>query len=194
MNTKPIILASGSPQRKTLLARLGINFSIHAPDIDETAQAGESASALVTRLAETKATAIAGQFQNALIIGSDQVAELNGRILGKPGSHANAVSQLSQCSGRTVTFHTGLCVLDTENNHREIDDVLFDVKFRKLSTDQIERYVSAEQPYDSAGSFKSEALGITLFESLNGTDPTALIGLPLIRLTTMLANRGLILP
>jgi MAF protein len=189
----PIILASSSPYRKELLGRLGLDFTTVSPDIDETAQPGEQPEALVERLAEHKARA-AGETHNGLIIGSDQVATVDDEILGKPGSHYNAVAQLTQLSGKHVIFHTGLCLLDTRHHELQLDVVPFKVKFRELTGEQIERYLQAEQPYDCAGSFKSEGLGITLFEKMLGDDPTALIGLPLIRLTAMLGNAGVVLP
>jgi len=189
----PLVLASSSPYRKELLDRLGVAYTSISPDIDETALPGETPDALVERLAEQKARAV-GERHQGLIIGSDQVATIDNEILGKPGSHEHAVEQLSRLSGNHVTFHTGLCLLDTAHHEAQIDVVPFTVQFRALSAEQIERYLHAEQPYNCAGSFKSEGLGITLFEKMAGDDPTALIGLPLMRLTTMLRNAEFDIP
>jgi len=196
MNTAislPVVLASTSPFRKELLQRLGITFTTAAPDVDESPLADETPEALVRRLAEAKARAI-GQSCQGLIIGSAQVATTGCDILGKPGTHAHATEQLRALSGRRVTFHTGLCMLNSISNEAQVDVIPFRVQFRPLDEGQIERYLQADQPYNCAGSFKSEGLGITLFESMDGDDPSALIGLPLIRLTTMLARAGLVLP
>jgi septum formation protein len=189
----PLVLASTSPFRKELLQRLGIPFTTATPDVDESSQPGESPDKLVRRLSEAKARAV-GRTHAGLIIGSDQVATTGKDILGKPGSHERAVKQLQQLAGRAVTFHTGLCLLDTTAGTAQVDVVPFRVEFRQLDNSQIERYLRKEQPYNCAGSFKSEALGITLFTRMQGDDPTALIGLPLIRLTDMLARAGIILP
>jgi MAF protein len=191
--SRRIILASTSPFRKELLTRLGLSFETASPDVDETRRENESAMALVRRLSEAKARAI-GASQPGLVIGSDQVATLGDMVLGKPGSHERAVEQLRQLSGHAVTFQTGLCLLDSENNTQQLDVVPFTVHFRKLDEAQIERYLRHDQPYNCAGSFKSEGLGITLFERMEGDDPSALIGLPLIRLTAMLENAGVVLP
>ena len=191
--TPPLVLASTSPFRKQLLARLGIGFQTVAPDVDETALPGETPVDLVTRLAVAKARAV-GNTRQGLIIGSDQVATTGSDILGKPGNHERAAAQLAYLSGRRVTFHTGLCLLNSANGDLQTDEVPYHVVFRTLAADQIERYLRAEQPYNCAGSFKSEGLGITLFERMEGEDPTALIGLPLIRLTRMLALAGIDLP
>ena len=188
-----VVLASTSPFRRELLQRLGITFTAAAPDVDETPHAGDTPDARVRRLAEAKARAV-GQSCDGLIIGSDQVATTGSDVLGKPGTHARAAEQLRGLSGRLVTFHTGLCLLDTVCNAVQVDAIPFRVQFRQLDEERIERYLQADQPYNCAGSFKSEGLGITLFEHMDGTDPTALIGLPLIRLTTMLASAGLVLP
>lgn len=196
MNTsssKAVVLASSSPFRKQLLQRIGIDFETAAPEVDETPLPGEPPAELVKRLSEAKARAI-GKSRQGLIIGSDQVATIGDDILGKPGSHENAVAQLRKLSGNLVTFQTGLCLLDSTTNETQIDIIPFRVQFRKLDEQQIERYLCADQPYSCAGSFKSEGLGITLFERMQGDDPTALIGLPLIRLTSMLAQAGLVLP
>jgi septum formation protein len=185
-----LILASTSPFRRKLLARLGLPFTVRAPEVDETRQPGEEAPALVARLAEWKAQAIARQEPAALVIGSDQAAVLAGEIVGKPGDHERAVAQLRRASGRTVTFYTGLCLLDSASNQRQVTVEVFQVAFRRLTAEMIEGYLRREQPYQCAGSFKSEGLGIALFERLEGDDPTSLIGLPLIRLTRMLEAAG----
>lgn len=185
-----LILASTSPFRRELLARLGLPFAVRPPEVDETRQPGEEAPALVARLAEWKAQAIARQEPAALVIGSDQAAVLAGEIVGKPGDHERAVAQLRRASGRTVTFYTGLCLLDSASNQRQVTVEVFQVAFRQLTAEMIEGYLRREQPYQCAGSFKSEGLGIALFERLEGDDPTSLIGLPLIRLTRMLEAAG----
>ena len=189
----PLVLASTSPFRRELLQRLGIPFTTAAPAVDELPLPGETPAQLVQRLSESKARAV-GKTHAGLIIGSDQVATTGQDILGKPGSHERAVQQLQQLAGKTVTFHTGLCLLDTTKDTAQVDVVPFSVEFRQLDTTQIERYLRREQPYNCAGSFKSEALGITLFTRMRGDDPPALIGLPLIRLTDMLAAAGITLP
>lgn len=186
-----IVLASTSPYRKELLQRLGLPFETAAPDLDETRLADEPPQALVARLAEEKAKAVARNYSDSLIIGSDQVAVLDNEVLGKPGNHDKAVLQLSKASGKAVTFYTGLCLYNTTSNHLQVDVVPFNVFFRKLSQNQIENYLNAEQPYDCAGSFKSEGLGVALFERMEGEDPSALIGLPLIRLCRMLEQEGI---
>ena len=191
--TAEVTLASTSPFRRELLERLGIPFATAAPDVNETPQANETPETLVRRLSEDKARAVAASHRG-LIIGSDQVATTGNNILGKPGTHQRAFEQLQGLSGKRVTFHTGLCLLNTETGEAQLDVIPFIVKFRQLGDDRIERYLQQEQPYNCAGSFKSEGLGITLFEYMEGTDPTALIGLPLIRLTSMLARAGVILP
>ncbi len=185
-----LILASTSPFRRELLARLGLPFAVRSPEVDETRQPGEEAPALVARLAEWKAQAVARQEPAALVIGSDQVAVLAGEIVGKPGDHERAVAQLRRASGQTVTFYTGLCLLDSASNQRQVTVEVFQVAFRQLTAEMIEGYLRREQPYQCAGSFKSEGLGIALFERLEGDDPTSLIGLPLIRLTRMLEAAG----
>ena len=189
----PVVLASTSPFRKELLQRLGITFTTAAPDVDESPLAGETPDTLVRRLAEAKARAV-GQSCTGLIIGSDQVATTGSDILGKPGTHTRAAEQLRGLSGRLVTFHTGLCLLDSSSDTAQVDVIPFRVQFRQLGEGQIERYLQADQPYNCAGSFKSEGLGITLFEHMDGDDPTALIGLPLIRTAALLRRAGLQLP
>ncbi|MEE8429140.1 MAG: Maf family nucleotide pyrophosphatase [Gammaproteobacteria bacterium] len=189
-----IVLASGSRYRRELLQRLGIPFETLSPEVDETRQAGESAQVLVQRLSAAKAFAGGRRHNTAWVIGSDQVAVIDDEILGKPGSHARAKSQLRRLSGERVTFLTGLCLLDAASGNMQSDVIPFHVVFRKLDDDQIERYLRYEQPYDCAGSFRSEGRGIALFARMEGDDPTALIGLPLIRLTEMLTKAGVILP
>lgn len=188
-----ITLASTSPFRKELLERLGIEFDTAAPDVDETSLEGELTEALVKRLSEDKARAVAAT-HSGLIIGSDQVATTGNDILGKPGTHERARDQLRNLSGKRVTFHTGLCLLNADTGEAQVEVVPFVVQFRQLTDEQIERYLQHDQPYNCAGSFKSEGLGITLFERMDGEDPSALVGLPLIRLTTMLAQAGVVLP
>jgi MAF protein len=191
---RTLVLASTSPFRKALLDKLGVHFETCSPDIDETRTAGESAEALVMRLAESKARAGAKAYPNALVIGSDQVAVCEGEILGKPGSHEKAREQLARLSGKQVIFYTGLCLYDTAGGSARVDMVPYQVAFRALNEAQIERYLKADQPYNCAGSFKSEDLGISLFESMQGEDPNALIGLPLIRLVSWLNDAGIEIP
>ena len=190
----PIVLASTSPYRRELLQRLKLEFQCAAPNTSEEQLEGESAPEMVQRLALAKAESLAIHHPQALLIGSDQVACLDGNILGKPGVHQNAIAQLTACSGKQVEFHTGLCLLNTAENSRQIDDVIFTVEFRGLEPTEIERYLEAEKPYDCAGSFKSEGQGISLFKRLLGDDPTALMGLPLIRLCEMLRLTGMKIP
>lgn len=191
---QPLILASSSPYRRELLTRLRQPFSWANPAIDETPQSGESADALVRRLAEAKARALSTQYPNHLIIGSDQAAVLGEQILGKPHTYERARQQLLAASGTSVTFLTGLALLDSATGHCQVDATLFTVHFRPLSETQICRYLEAEQPYDCAGSFKAEGLGISLFRATEGEDNTSLIGLPLIRLVSMLNNAGVSIP
>jgi len=190
MKPPALVLGSTSPYRRELLARLGLAFEVDAPDVDEHVLPGEAPDALVRRLAEAKARAVAARHPGALVIGSDQVAVLDGVILGKPGDHARAMQQLRAASGKTVLFQTGLCLFDDRNGSAQVDVVPFRVVFRTLSDAQIENYLRRERPYNCAGSFKSEGLGISLFQRLEGDDPNALIGLPLIRLVDMLAEAG----
>ncbi|WP_444893643.1 Maf family protein [Microbulbifer sp. TRSA001] len=187
----PLILASSSPYRRTLLQQLGIPFQQDSPHIDEAPQAGEAPAALALRLATEKARTLAGRHPKSLIIGSDQVASCDGQILGKPGSRERAIAQLQACNGKKVIFHTGLSLLNSASGEQLGDTETFTVYFRQLSTEQIERYVELEQPYDCAGSFKVEGLGIALFERLEGADLNTLVGLPLIRLTDMLNHFGI---
>jgi len=194
MPAPALILASTSPHRRLLLERLGLPFSTVAPGVDETRSFREPVDVLVRRLSRAKAEAVAATHPGALVIGSDQAAERDGEILGKPGDHATAVAQLKAASGKYMKFHTGLCLWDghTGTCQEYVDQTR--VVFRKLSDDEIERYLKAEKPYDCAGSFKSEGLGITLFEGIESNDPSALIGLPLIILCRFLRNVGLTLP
>lgn len=187
---KNVVLASTSPYRKAILEKLGIEFICVAPEIDETQLANETPEQLVVRLSEQKARAVAKQFPDALIIGSDQVAVVDGKILGKPGNHETAVSQLKRAAGKRVSFLTGLCLFNSASQQSQLDVVPFDVVFRQLTEQQIENYLRIEQPYNCAGSFKSEGLGIVLFERLEGDDPNTLMGLPLIRLVRMLEKEN----
>lgn len=186
-----IVLGSTSPFRKTLLQRLHLDFVCDAPDIDETPRDNEDITDMVVRLSVEKARAIADRHSNALIIGSDQSAVLNGEKLSKPGNFENAVKQLSRASGQKITFQTGLCLLNTATGNIQSTCVPYTVVFRQLTGKMIENYLRKEQPYNCAGSFKSEGLGIALFERFEGDDPNALIGLPLIRLVAFLENEGI---
>lgn len=189
-----LILASSSRYRRELLSRLGLPFESLSPEIDEQPGPGESAATVARRLAREKAQAIARQHPDAVIIGSDQTATIDGsQIIGKPGTHDRAVAQLKSASGKTLTFHTGLCVWQA-GQEPLLDCVPTFVRFRELSDAEIERYLRTEQPYDCAGAAKSEGLGVSLLLSQDGSDPTALIGLPLIRLCDMLRQRGFELP
>lgn len=185
-----IVLASNSPFRKQLLERLHLNFSCDAADIDETPLAGEDIESMVLRLACAKAAAVADRHPHSLIIGSDQSAVINGEKLSKPGNFENAARQLSRASGQKVTFHTGLCLLNTTDGTVQKNCVPYSVVFKELTETMIENYLRKEEPYNCAGSFKSEALGIALFERFEGDDPNALIGLPLIELVNFLGNEG----
>lgn len=188
---KKLVLGSTSPFRKSLLEKFNVPFETAKPDIDETPLPGESPIELVERLAIEKAKAVTAEHSDALIIGSDQVAMHQGDILGKPHTRENAIAQLMRFSGNKVTFYTGLCVHDATTNKSYSLVEPFDVYFRTLTTAEIEAYVDAEQPLKCAGSFKSEGLGITLFEKLVGDDPNSLIGLPLIKLHALLKQAGL---
>jgi len=185
-----LVLGSTSPFRKEILQKLAIPFETAAPDVDETALENETPQELVRRLAELKAKAVAKTYPEHLIIGSDQVAVVNAKIVGKPGTHEKAIQQLTEASGQTVHFYTGLCLYNSKTDHIQSEVVPFDVVFRDLQPSEIENYLLKEKPYNCAGSFKSEGLGITLFECLQGDDPNTLIGLPLIRLVAMLRNEG----
>ena len=184
------MLGSTSRYRRELLERLRIPFAVSAPDVDETPQPGEAPKALAQRLALAKARAVAALHPEAVVIGSDQVADLAGQPLGKPGEHARAVAQLRQMRGQTVIFQTALAVVCLASGFEQVDLAEVRVVFRDLSDDEIEAYLLAEQPYDCAGSAKSEGLGIALLESIDNDDPTALIGLPLIRTARLLRLAG----
>ena len=188
--SRGLILASSSRYRAGLLSRLGLPFERRRPDVDETPRPDEDAEALVARLARSKAEAVAGGFPGALVIGSDQAAASGGKILGKPGTAARAREQLADLSGRYVTFFTSVYLLDTGRGQGRLAVVPTRLRFRTLSSAEIERYVAREQPLDCAGAFKSEGLGIALFDAIDSEDPTALIGLPLIALCRMLREAG----
>lgn len=187
-----ICLASGSPYRRELLSRVLSEFTVAEPGCEESLQPGETADSAVRRLAQAKARAASTDAE--LVIGSDQLATLDAEIVGKPLDPRAAIEQLARASGRRVRFHTGLCLLDRRSDSPTVDAVVFDVVFRKLSHAEIERYVARDQPLDCAGSFKAESLGISLFERMHGEDPSALIGLPLIRLCGMLRAHGVAVP
>ena len=189
-----LILASTSPFRRELLGRLGLPFEVAAPEVDETREQGESPRALVLRLSQAKARAVAASCADALVIGSDQAAVIGDEVLGKPGGREQAVAQLAYAAGRRVTFLTGLALVDAGSGRAHTVVEPFHVHFRALDPAQIARYVDREKPFNCAGSFKSEGYGITLFERLEGDDPTALIGLPLIRLVQLLGREGIALP
>ncbi len=191
---KTLVLGSTSPFRKELLERFRLNFNVDSPDIDETPLDDETPENYVLRLSLEKAKAVAKRQPNSLIIASDQCSILNGIIRGKPGNHGNAVKQLTESSGQCVSFLTGLCLYDSSDDSYQLDLVPYYVDFRNLSQTEIEAYLRAEEPYFCAGSFKSEGLGVTLFKSMRGDDPTALIGLPLIRLSEMLREKEIPLP
>lgn len=194
MSPPRIVLASSSNYRKALLARIGLDCTAISPDIDENALQNEAPAATALRLAESKARSIARHEPVALIIGSDQVAVLDHQLMGKPGNHVAATRQLQAMSGKTVVFHTALCLLNSETHAMQLANVPTTVRFRKLDAAQIERYLQRDQPYDCAGSAKIEALGITLVAQVESNDPTALIGLPLIALVTMLQKEGVCIP
>lgn len=198
----PLLLASTSRYRRELLERLRLPFHVARPDVDETALPGEAPAPLAARLAGLKAAAIAAHHPDAWVIGADQVAEVDGQAIGKPGHRDAAIAQLTAMSGRAIRFHTALCLLregtaqegaPRDSIRHEAGDVTT-VRFRALSAEEIERYVDMEQPFDCAGSFKSEGLGITLFEAIESQDPTALIGLPLITLSRLLREASFHLP
>lgn len=193
MNAARLILASTSIYRQELLARLRLPFHTARPEVDERALDGETPLALAQRLAISKAGVIARREQGAFVIGSDQVAELEGRPLGKPGGRDGAIAQLGAMSGREVLFRTAVCI-QREGDAAKVAIDTTTVRFRPLSLAEIERYVDAEEPFDCAGSFKSEGLGITLFEAIESTDPTALVGLPLIATARLLREAGFVLP
>lgn len=189
-----IVLASSSPYRKNLLRRLLTEFRTISPDIDETPHANETPRDLVLRLSVTKAARVAETVSDALVIASDQVAELDGAILTKPGGRDRARQQLRAVSGRSIRFLTGLCVHNTRTREIQSDCIEVVARFRDLDGAEIERYLDRDQPWDCAGAFKSESLGIALLHAMEGNDPTALVGLPLIRLADMLRREGLPVP
>ncbi len=191
---RPLILGSTSRYRRELLERMQLPFTTVSPDVDEAPLINETPYALSLRLAEAKARAVAALHPDALVIGSDQVPELDGQPLSKPGTHERATEQLRQMSGRQMNFHTGVCVICQETGFIQVDVVTVNVRFRELNDAEIERYLRAEQPYDCAGSAKSEGLGIALLDALTSDDPTALVGLPLIRTCQMLRAAGVVLP
>ncbi len=187
---RPVVLGSTSVYRRELMARLRIPFEVAAPDVDETPLPGETTEALARRLALAKARAVAARYPRAAVIGSDQVADLDGEPLGKPGTHARAVQQLQRMRGRTVVFQTAVAVVCLDSGFEQVEIAPVRVRFRDLADDEIEAYLRAEMPYDCAGSAKSEGLGITLLASIDNDDPTALVGLPLIRTCRMLRAAG----
>ena len=187
---RPLVLGSTSPYRAELLSRLKLVFAVVAPDVDESARPGELPHELARRLALAKARTVADRFPDAVVIGSDQVADLDGESLGKPGSHDRATDQLRRMRGRTVVFQTAVAVVCAATGFEQIDLAPVKVKFRQLGDAEIETYLRAEQPYDCAGSARSEGLGITLLDSIDSDDPTALVGLPLIRTCRMLRAAG----
>ena len=186
-----LVLCSSSPGRKALLKRLELPFTVCSPDIDETPLPGETAVELVTRLSEQKAKAHQAKFPQHLIIGCDQVIELGGEIIGKPKDHADAVRALTRASKNCMHSYTGMCLFNSQTGNTQTIVEQYDVYFRELSPETIESYLQREKPYNCAGSIKAEGLGTILFERLQGDDPTALTGLPLIQLTTSLMNEGI---
>jgi len=191
---RTLVLGSTSRYRRELLQRLHLPFTVTAPEVDETPLPGEAPRTLALRLALAKARAVAAQQPDAVVIGSDQVADLDGHALGKPGTHERAVAQLRLMSGHAVVFQTAVAVVCQATGFEQVDLAPVEVRFRTLADDEIERYLHAEQPYDCAGSAKSEGLGISLLDAIVSDDPTALIGLPLIRTCRMLRAAGLTLP
>jgi septum formation protein len=188
---RALILGSTSRYRRELLARLRVPFDVVSPDVDETPLAGEAPHALATRLALAKAKAVAALHPNAVVIGSDQVADLNGEPLGKPGTHERAVVQLQRMRGQTVVFQTAVSVVCQASGFEQTELAQIKVRFRDLSDTEIEAYLRAEEPYDCAGSAKSEGLGIALLDAIDNDDPTALIGLPMIRTARLLRAAGI---
>ena len=191
---RALVLGSTSRYRRELLTRFRLPFDIASPDVDETPQPGETPAALALRLALAKAHAVAAQHPQAIVIGSDQVADLQGQPLGKPLVHDKAVAQLRAMSGQSMLFHTAVAVVCQATGFAQADTAVVRTVFRTLSDAEIERYLRAEEPYDCAGSAKSEGLGITLLEAIESDDPTALIGLPLIRTARLLRAAGVVLP
>jgi septum formation protein len=190
LHPPPIVLASTSSYRRDLLARLRLRFEVRAPAVDESPLPGEAARETALRLAQAKARAVAPDCPAALIIGCDQVAVLDGVSLGKPGNHASAVAQLKAMRGRSVLFHTALALFNARTGALQAAEVPTTVRFRQYGDAEIEHYLELERPYDCAGSAKIEGLGIVLVESVHSSDPTALIGLPLMQLAAMLRNEG----
>jgi len=187
-----LVLASSSPYRRELLSRFKLPFDVFNPDIDETPRKNEKAKEISFRLAREKAFKVAPHYANSLIIGSDQTAACQNQIIEKPNTHGNAIKQLDFLSGKIVTFYTSLCLLNTKTQKVQECVVEFEVKYKELNQQIIETYLLKEQPYNCVGSIKSEGLGITLLEYIKGEDPTALIGLPLIKLSGMLQNEGIV--
>ena len=187
---RTVVLGSTSRYRRELLERLRLPFEVAAPEVDETPHPGEAPAALATRLALAKARAVAARHPQAVVIGSDQVADLHGQPLGKPGNHERATAQLRQMRGQTVVFQTALAVVCQASGFEQVDLAAVRVRFRALDDAEIEHYLRAEQPYDCAGSAKSEGLGIALLDAIDSDDPTALVGLPLIRTARMLRAAG----
>jgi septum formation protein len=187
-----LVLASSSPYRRELLSRFKLPFDVFNPDIDETPRKNEKAKEISFRLAREKAFKVAPHYANSLIIGSDQTAACQNQIIEKPNTHENAIKQLDFLSGKIVTFYTSLCLLNTKTQKVQECVVEFEVKYKELNQQIIETYLLKEQPYNCVGSIKSEGLGITLLEYIKGEDPTALIGLPLIKLSGMLQNEGIV--
>ena len=192
--SRPLILASTSRYRRELLSRLGLVFDAVPPEVDETPAPGESPRPLAERLALAKAREVARRHPEALVIGADQVADLHGEPLGKPGNHERATAQLQRMSGQTVIFQTALTVCCLATGFEQSDLAAVRVRFRPLNAGEIERYLRAEQPYDCAGSAKSEGLGIALLDAIDSDDPTALVGLPLIRTARLLRAAGMVIP
>ena len=191
MRKPPIVLASTSRYRRELLTRLGVEFEVAAPGVDEAALPGEAPRATALRLALAKARAVAAARHDGLVIGSDQVAECDGEAVGKPGTHERACAQLARLSGRTVVFHTGVALVDAATGRARVECVDVASTYRTLSAAEIEHYLRREAPYDCAGSVRSEGLGIALFERIENDDPSALVGLPLIAVARMLREEGL---
>jgi len=187
---RQLVLGSSSPYRRELLTRLRLQFQTAVPEVDETARPNEPPLALARRLALAKARAIAAQFPDAVVIGSDQVADLDGEPLGKPGSHERAVAQLRLMRGHTVVFHTAVAVVCAATGFEQLEVAPVRVTFRDLADDEIEAYLRAERPYDCAGSARSEGLGVALLDAIESDDPTALVGLPLIRTCRMIRAAG----
>ncbi len=190
-HARNLVLGSSSPYRREMLARLRVEFQVAAPDVDETPHANETPKQLACRLAMSKARAVAAQFPACVVIGSDQVADLDGLALGKPGNHARATAQLQQMRGQTVIFQTAVAVVCQDSGFAQLDLAQVRVRFRELEDAEIEAYLRAETPYDCAGSAKSEGLGIALLESIENDDPSALVGLPLIRTCRMIRAAGI---